>query len=193
MLAPRCDSRGDQAPVAVVPSSRIREFIADALFIAVLLGVCMMAVPPAVARERAGDAIYAYELDQHAKDESILESEMLESIERLPDGERLSLYRTSNQLTGTWSQVEFLQRLLELSIGVESISLEAELRATLREQAQFVLWEIDQTEQRLAQDAMETTLHDQLRMSAAIGALLTQVANTVRRLQADEPGIDKPD
>jgi len=100
-------------------------------------------------------------------------------------------------LAGAWTQVEFLRSLLELSSGVDSISLEAEFRATLRAQAQFVLWEIDQTEQLLAQDAMETTRHEQLRMNAAIRALLTQIANTVRRLQADEParpdaGIDSP-
>ena len=95
-------------------------------------------------------------------------------------------------------RVEFLQSLLELSIGVESTSLEAEFRATLRGQAQFVLWEIDQTEQRLAQDAMESARHEQLRMNAAIRTLLRQIANTVRRLQADESarpdaGIDSSD
>jgi hypothetical protein len=181
-----------------VPTCRLRESIAGALVTAGLLGLCVLDAPPAVARERAGDATYVYELEQHAKDESILESEMLESIERRPEGERFGLYQASNHLTGAWSQVEFLQSLLELSIGVESTSLEAEFRTTLRGQAQFVLWEIGETEQRLAQDAMETAQHEQLRMNAAIRALLAQVANTVRRLQADDParpdtGIDSPD
>jgi len=163
-----------------------------------LLGTFVLDARPAVARERAGDAIYAYELERHAKEESILESELLEAIDAASDAERFNLYCISNHLTGAWAQVEFLQSLLELSIGVESISLEAELRATLREQARFVLWEIDETEQRLALRATETTRHEQLKMSGAVRALLTRVANTVSRLRADEPGrldagIDSPD
>ena len=170
-----------------MPLLRQRRLIADATFgVALLFAASAVDLPTAVARERTGDARHAVELDRHAATASTLEREWPQWIDDAPADERFALYRVANQLTGTWSQVEFLRSLLELSTGVESISLEAEFRTTLRAQAQFVLSEIDKTEGLLARDAIETASPLQLQMSAAIHAFLFEVADTVARLAAEE-------
>ena len=186
-LALRCDSRGDQTSVNAVPSFCTRRSIANAVCaVALLFAACAVDLPTAVARERVGDAIHAVELERHARAASTLEHEWLEWSDDAPAAERFGLYRVSNQLTGTWSQVEFLQSLLELSTGVESITLESDFRATLRAQAQFVLCQIDETEHLLAQDAIPTVWHPHLQMTTAIRTFFSQVADTVARLLADE-------
>jgi hypothetical protein len=151
---------------------------------AAALALCATGATTAVALERAGDALHTYQLEAHARVEAALEYELAQTIAGLPERDRFELYRTSNQLIGTWSQVAFLQSLLELSSAVESPSLEAELRATLRAQAEFVQWELDQADERLARTASEGARDTQT--TAAVRAFLAQVARTVGAVDADE-------
>jgi hypothetical protein len=83
-----------------------------------------------------------YELEQYANAVSALETEFLSLIDTVPSEERFYLYWTYNHLTGSWAQVESLQMQLELSVEAASDADEESMRTTLRDQAQFVRWEL---------------------------------------------------
>ena len=153
---------------------------------AALLAICGAGTTPAVALERPGDALHAYALEEHARAEAALVQELTRTIDGSAERDRFDLYRMSNQLCGTWSQVAFLQSLLELSAAVESPPLENALRATLRGQAQFVLWELGQADESLAQSAIEQPQPEHVRWTATIRAFLSQVAGTIGAIDADE-------
>jgi hypothetical protein len=147
--------------------------------------VTFCAVQPAAAFERTGDVVHAYRIEQHARSEASLADELSRVIDAAPADARFDLYRAFDQLAGTWSQVAFLQSLLDLASGVESPSTEAALRATLRAQADFVLWEIDQADQVIERVEANSGSFEHARIIAAIRSLLTEIAGTVRDLQAD--------
>ena len=92
--------------------------------------------------ERVGDVTYLHQLEQYANAVTALKTGFLSLIEAAPSEERFHLYWTYNHLTGSWFQVEYLQTLLELSLEAKSYSDEASIRTSLRDQAEFVRWEL---------------------------------------------------
>jgi hypothetical protein len=155
------------------------------LSILLLLVACAPCLPMAHATERAGDAAYRYELERHAHNVTGLEQEFLSLIEAASDEERFNLYWTYNHLTGAWLQVDFLQTLLELSVEARSSPDEEDIRTTLRDQAQFVLWELDHAVTDLEQNVPEVKVN-YLRINEALRSLLSEVRTTVNRLLADQ-------
>ena len=85
---------------------------------------------------------------------------------------------------GTWLQVEFLQSMLDRAIAAAP-SDEADLRRTLRDQAQFLLLEFDDADAQLQRNLAQVSQPVELRNNAAVRRLLSQVRTTVSRLLAD--------
>jgi predicted GNAT superfamily acetyltransferase len=100
--------------------------------------------------------------------------------------ERFDLYWTYNHLTGAWVQVDFLQTLLKRAVAASSYSDESRTRTMLRDQAQFVLWELDQAITDLEQNMPEVKRPKQLRINEALRSLLSEVRMTVTRLLANQ-------
>ena len=151
-----------------------------------LLFACAPYLPMAHGSERVGDATYLYELEQRARAVTGLENEFLSSIESASDEERFNLYWTYNHLTGAWLQVDFLQTLLELSVAAPSSMDEEEIRTTLRDQSQFVLWELDHAITDLEQNVPEAKRLKHLRINEVLRSLLSEVHTIVNRLFADQ-------
>ena len=151
-----------------------------------LLFACAPYLPMAHATERAGDATYWSEFERHAHRVSVLEQAFLSLIETASEEERFNLYWTYNHLTGAWLQVDFLQRLVELSVETPSSKDEEEIRTTLRDQAQFVLWELDHAITDLEQNVPEVKQLNYLRINEVLRSLLSEVHTTVYRLLADQ-------
>jgi non-ribosomal peptide synthetase component F len=143
-------------------------------------------LPMAHATQRAGDATYLYELKRYARAVTGLEKEFLSLIDAASGEERFDLYWTYNHLTGAWVQVDFLQTLLKRSVAAASYSDESRIRTTLRDQAQFVLWELDHAITDLEQTIPELKRPKHLRMNRALRSLLSEVRTTVNRLLADQ-------
>jgi hypothetical protein len=154
--------------------------------ILLLLFACAACLPMAHGTERAGDATYWYELERHAHAVTGLEQEFLSLIEAASNEERFNLYWTYHHLTGAWLQVDFLQTLLELSVEAPSSPDEEEIRTTLRDQAQFVLWELDHTIIDLERNVPEIKQLSYLRINEVLRSLLSEVHATVNRLLADQ-------
>ncbi|HWZ74322.1 MAG TPA: hypothetical protein VN326_22950 [Casimicrobiaceae bacterium] len=136
--------------------------------------------------ERVGEATYLYELERYARAVIGLEKEFLPLIEAASGEERFDLYWTYNHLTGAWTQVDFLQTLLRLSVAAASDSDEEMTRTALRDQAQFVLWELDYAIADLARNVSEVSGPNQLRINEALRSLLSEVRTTANGLLADQ-------
>jgi hypothetical protein len=158
----------------------------SSLSILLLLVACAPYLPMAHGAERAGDATYRHELERYAHNVTGLEQEFLALIEAASDEERFNLYWTYNHLTGAWLQVDFLQTLLELSVETPPSPDEEEIRTTLRDQAQFVLWELDHAITDLEQNVPEVKQLQHLRINEVLRSLLSEVHATVNRLLADQ-------
>ena len=152
----------------------------------ILLFTCAPYLPVAHGAERVGDATHLYELEQYAKAGAGLESEFLSLIEAASSEERFYLYWTYNHLTGSWVQVEYLQTQLELAVAAQSYSDEEFVRAALREQAQFVHWELGHAINALEQNMPEVGRLNHLWINEALRSLLSGVRMTVYRLWADQ-------
>jgi spermidine synthase len=150
------------------------------------LFACAPYLPIAHGTERAGDATYWYELERHAHNVAGLEQEFLSLIAAASVEERFNLYWTYNHLTGAWLQVDFLQTLLDFSVDAPSSTDEEEIRTTLRDQAQFVLWELDHAIADLEQNVSEVKQLNYLRINEVLRSLLSEVHTTVNRLLADQ-------
>jgi hypothetical protein len=151
-----------------------------------LLFACAPYLPMAHAAERAGDATYRYELQRHARSVSMLEQAFLSLIETASDDERFNLYWTYNHLTGAWLQVDFLQTLLQLSVDAPPSPDEEEIRTTLRDQAQFVLWELDHAITDLEQNVRIVKQLKHLQINEVLRSLLSEVHATVDRLLVEQ-------
>src|SRR5260370_10990742 len=147
---------------------------------------CALCSPMAHGTERVGDATYLYELERYARAVTGLENEFLALIGAASGEERFDLYWTYNHLTGAWVQVDFLQTLLKLSVAASSYSEEEKTRTTLRDQAQFVLWDLDHAITDLERNIPEIKRPNQLRINEALRSLLSEVRTTVNRLLADQ-------
>jgi len=147
-----------------------------------LLVACALYLPTAHGVERAEDATYLYELGQYARTASGLEEQFLSLIESAARDERFNLYWTYNHLTGAWVQVGLLQSQLELSISVPPSLDEGTARTTLRDQAEFVVWELDNAIADLEQNVPEVGRSTHLRVSEGLLSLLSALRATVNRL-----------
>jgi hypothetical protein len=156
------------------------------LSLLLLLFACALCLPMAHGTERVGEATYLYDLERYARAVTGLEKEFLPLIEAASGEERFDLYWTYNHLTGAWIQVDFLQTLLKLSVAASSYSDEEKTRTTLRDQAQFVLWELDHAITDLERNIPEVSRPDQLRTNEALRSLLSEVRMTVNGLLADQ-------
>ena len=151
-----------------------------------LLFACAPYLPAAHGAERVGDATYLYELEQYANAVTALDTEILSSIEAAPSEERFYLYWTYNHLTGSWAQVEYLQTQLELAFEARSYPDEESIRTTVRDQAEFVRWELGHAIDDLAQTTPEIGPLDYPWINEAVRSLLSEIRTTVDRLRADQ-------
>ena len=149
------------------------------------LFACALCLPMAHGTERVGEATYLYDLERYARAVTGLDKEFLPLVEASGE-ERFDLYWTYNHLTGAWVQVDFLQTLLKLSVAASSYSDEEKTRTTLRDQAQFALWELDHTITDLERNIPEVRQPNELRINEALRSLLSEVRTTVNGLLADQ-------
>ena len=156
------------------------------LSLLLLLFACALCLPMAHGTERVGEATYLYDLERYSRAVTGLEKEFLSLVEAASDEERFDLYWTYNHLTGAWIQVDFLRTLLTLAVAASSYSDEEKTRTTLRDQAQFVLWELDHAITDLDRNIPEIKRPNQLLVNAALRSLLSEVRTTVNGLLADQ-------
>jgi hypothetical protein len=151
-----------------------------------LLLACAVGLTPALAAERVGDAVAMYALQDRARIVDDLERALLVLIEASPGEDRFDLYRTYNQLSGTWVQMQLSQTLIEQAVSAQSPSDEASTRMTLRDQAQFALWELDEAQLYLERNAPAPERREHFRINRAIRALLAETRTIVERLLVDQ-------
>ena len=125
-------------------------------------------------------AVYANELQRHATSAETLEREFRAAIERAPPGDRFNLYRTCDQLIGTWLQIESLETQLAAQPD------EQNAKAMLRDQARFARWEIDQAIAALERQSSALDCADCARLNASLRSLFSNVRFTVDRLLTEE-------
>jgi hypothetical protein len=75
---------------------------------------------------------------------------------------------------------------LKLSAAPSSSSDEEKTRTSLRDQAQFALWELDHTITDLERSIPEVRRPNELRINEALRSLLSEVRTTVDGLLADQ-------
>ncbi len=157
-------------------------------FVIVLLVACLTFSSLARGAERVGDIAFMNAYQTHTGNAIALENEIGFMIGIAPDEERFNLYWTDNRFIGTWLQVELLQAQLILSVRADSSAEEDAARTSLRDQAQFVLWELEQSEADLERNIAELKRPDHLRINRAIRALLFEVRIAVVRLLLEQVG-----
>jgi hypothetical protein len=160
--------------------------MAHLLRLLVLLVICAPGLHLAQAAERAGDALATYALHDRSDALDVLEGDILALIESSPDEDRFELYRTYDQLMGTWVQVDLAETQVEQAVSATSPSEEEEIRATLRDQAQFAMWEFDNALADLERNAPGANRPDHVRINEAIRSLLSETKTIIARLLADQ-------
>ena len=141
---------------------------------------------PAHGAERNGDAAFLNEFERYASAVASLETEFLSAIETASDEDRFYLYWTYNHLIDCWVQVESLQRELELSVEARSDLDEEASRTTLRDQAEFVRWQLADAVHDLEHNLPEVRRSNQLWINQTLRSLLSEVRASVDRLRADQ-------
>ena len=116
----------------------------------------------------------------------MLEDDFLSLIETAPEEERFNLYRTYDQLMGTWLQVEFLWTLLDSSIAAVPPLDEEAVRASLRDQAEFTLWELGDAITNIERSMVELNRPSHIQVNARVRSLLSEVRTMVSHLMADQ-------
>src|SRR6266550_4336356 len=137
------------------------------------------------AIEGAGEASAAYELRQHAIAATALQDDLLELCESASGAEQFELYSIYNRAVGTWLPVDFLRDLLDVTMSASSRSDEEAMGATLRDQAAFALWELDQSIAYLEADSAVARSPQSSERAAAVHSLLWQVRPVVERLAVE--------
>ena len=166
--------------------SHSRVQMAARLKLLALLFTCAAYLPVAHGAERSGDAVYLSEFERHAKAVAALDAEFLSSIDAASEEDRFYLYWTYNHLVDSWVQVENLQEQLEFSVETQSYMDEESSRTTLRDQAEFVRWQLGDAITDLQQNIPEVRRLNQLWINEALRSLLAEVGATVDRLRADQ-------
>jgi hypothetical protein len=151
-----------------------------------MLFICAPYAPVVHGAERIGDSAYLNEFERYANAVAGLETEFLSLIEAASGDERFYLYWTYNHLTDSRVQLEYLQRQVELSVAAQSLSEEESIRTTLRDQAQFVRWELGHAIDDLQQNIPEVRRLNQMWINEALRSLLSDVRTTVDRLWTDQ-------
>ena len=136
----------------------------------------------ATALERPGDTANADELRQRAIAAAAAQKSFLALIDAAPRKERFELYRTYDESMGPWVQVGFLRGVLDDAIAATSWTLELKLRADLRDQARYAVWEIDQNMASLDARIAEEKRARYLQPTKALRSALLNVRATVARL-----------
>jgi hypothetical protein len=154
-------------------------------WIVVLALACIGWQPTAQGTERAADAALASELAQRTEAANALEADLLALIERAAESDRFELYRTYDRLRGAWVQVDLSQAMLA-ACRQSAQAEEDAARTTLRDQARFALWDLEEARAQLAHDAAGVSDSEHARIRHAIGALLTQARATEARVLADQ-------
>jgi len=147
--------------------------------------VCACHSPIAHGFERPGDANTAKELREYAAAAQAAQKSLLALCESASGEEQFNLYWAYNQSIGTWLQVEFLRILLEQARAATSLPDEQRIRATLRDQAQFTLWELDQNIAYPRRDSVALGRSEHLRLNETLQSLLLDVRSKVTRLTID--------
>ena len=88
----------------------------------VVLVVCAPCFRIAQGAERLVDALTMYALQERTAIADGLEKDILAVIENSPNEDRFDLYRTYNQLMGTWVQVDLSQTLVKQVVAATSPS-----------------------------------------------------------------------
>jgi hypothetical protein len=143
-------------------------------------------VPVVDGAERIGDSGYLNEVQRYANAVAGLETEFLSLLDAASGEERFYLYSTYNHLTDSRVQLEYLQRQVELAKAAQSLSEEESIRTTLRDQAQFVRWQLGDAIDDLVQNIPEVRRLKQLWINEALRYLLSEVRTTVDRLWVDQ-------
>lgn len=154
----------------------------------VLLAICASSLHPAHATERAGDAAAAQALQDLTAVVNALEIDILARIETTPDTQRLDAYWTYNALMGAWTQVDLAQALLQLAVSATSWPEEEGIRTTLRDQARFAVWELDEARIQLEQHMGTTGRPEDLEINEAIRRQLSSANTIIGGLLADQCG-----
>lgn len=149
-----------------------------------LLVVCASGWRLAQGAERVGDALVISALHDRTEVVAVLEESILALIDRSPHEDRFDLYRTYNQLMGTWVQVELSQALVDDAAAATSPSEEEAIRTTLHDQAQFALWELDDALAYLERNRSHADRGEYLRIIENIRSLLSETNAIMRRLLA---------
>ena len=149
-----------------------------------LLVVGTSVLPSAQGTERIGDAVLLSALRERTPTMNAIERDALALIESSPEEDRFELYRTYDRLMGAWVQVSLSRQLLELSISAVSPSEEREIRTTLRDQAEFALWDLDQARIELESNVPDASRQDHLRVNEAIRSLLLETRAIISHMVA---------
>ena len=144
-----------------------------------------LVLSPAYATERAGDASAARELEDYAAAAAAAQQELLGLCEAASGEEQFDLYWAHNQSTGTWLQVEFLRSHLEQARAGAPPD-EQTIRAALRDQALFTLWEIEQNIAHPRREGSQSARFEFLRLDETLRALLRGVRPSVKRLSIEQ-------
>lgn len=145
---------------------------------------CLGSLPAAQGVERIGDATDLYDLAQYAASIAALEEEFLSLVATASDNERFGLYWTYNHLTGAKVQVDLLQSQLQASIAVPPHMNDELARTTLREQAEFVAWDLDNAIADLEHNVPQFRRSSHSRALALLRSLLSAARATVSHLAA---------
>jgi hypothetical protein len=151
-----------------------------------LLVACLPFLGSAQGAERSGDAAFADAIQEHARTAIVLEAESLLQIAIASDDERFDLYRAYDCFLGTWLQVERLHEQLAAAVEADWPVEEEEARTTVRDQAQFLLLELQQTEGELGRNAPALERPDRFRINQAIRRLLAEVRTAIGRLLSEQ-------
>ena len=136
------------------------------------------------ATERPGDTAMAAELRKYSVAAIAVQRDYLSLSEIASGEERFNLYWTHNQSAGTWRQIEFLRTLLDLAVAAILPTDEQKMRAALRDQAQFALWELDQNIAHLGRGTADVNRPEYFRLNEVLRSLLQNVRTSVARLAA---------
>ena len=156
------------------------------LSLLLLLSISAPFVPVVHGAERIGDSAYLNEVERYANTVAALETEFRSLLDAASGEERFYLYWTYNHLTDSRIQVEYLQRQVELAKVAQSLSEEESIRTTLRDQAQFVRWQLGDAIDDLVQNIPEVRRLSQLWINEALRSLLSEILTAVDRLWADQ-------
>ena len=151
--------------------------------VVLFVGACCCHV--ARGTERPGDMAIVAELQKYTFMVTAVQREYLSLSEVVTGEARFTLYRTYNQSVGTWRQVEFLRALLDRAVAATSPPDEQAIRAELRDQARFTLWELDQNIAHLGEGIPGVGRSEFFRLNGVLRSLLKQTRTTVARVSVD--------